>query len=468
MVTQTIAQADVRTVAGKRLWAQSVDRYICAAVFFVMYAAMSLIQHRALGTGGFDIGIFDQAIRNYAHFHAPVVDIKGQGYIILGDHWAPALVVFAPLYWIYPNPATLLVAQAALVAISLLPVYRLALERLGRRGALAIGIAYGLSFGIQTAIAFDFHEVALAAPMFAFGLVALVEQRWRACAMWLFPLLLVREEMGVYLAVIGFVLFLRGQRKLGAWMAGIGLVCAFVIVKIVVPSFNSETGNPYLGYYSSFSPVHLFDNSLKLKMIFLVCAISGLLALRSPIMLVVPVDLVIRFYANNSFYWTPFAWAYSLILMPVIFVAYLDAYPRWTLSRRRAVRLYTRWSPAVVLVVALGLLTHLPLIPYLVKAPQHLALSAHAQAAYDLMAKIPNGTTVEATNHLAPHLTPRDDVVMWPFTQINPPWAIVDTTADDYQASTEPAHIADLQKKHGYVVVGYQEGILLLRAPNQH
>ena len=62
----------------------------------------------------YEYGIFDQAIRDYAHFRAPIVPLKGPGYNLLGDHFHPLIAVLAPLYWIWDDARMLLIAQAAL------------------------------------------------------------------------------------------------------------------------------------------------------------------------------------------------------------------------------------------------------------------------------------------------------------------------------------------------------------------
>ena len=48
----------------------------------------------------------------------PVVDIKGPGFNLLGDHFSPVVALFAPLWALCPSPVTLLVAQAVLLAVS--------------------------------------------------------------------------------------------------------------------------------------------------------------------------------------------------------------------------------------------------------------------------------------------------------------------------------------------------------------
>src|SRR5258705_90705 len=109
-------------------------------MFFGLYCLYSLLRHAQLGTAGFDLGIFDQAIRSYAHFHAPVVPLKGPGFNLLGDHFHPALVALVPLYWLWADVRTLLIAQAALMAISVIPIARLAICRLGTGAGLAVTV----------------------------------------------------------------------------------------------------------------------------------------------------------------------------------------------------------------------------------------------------------------------------------------------------------------------------------------
>jgi uncharacterized membrane protein len=87
-------------------------------------------------------------------------------------------MTLAPLYRLFPDAVTLLVAQAGLLAVSVVPLSRVTLRRFGGPAALAIGIAYGLSWGIQTTVDFDFHEVVFAVPLLAFSIERLVCRQW--------------------------------------------------------------------------------------------------------------------------------------------------------------------------------------------------------------------------------------------------------------------------------------------------
>lgn len=85
------------------------------------------------------------------------------------------LALLAPFYRLWPTARTLLVAQAALIAVSVLPLTAWARRALGSQAAVAVGLCYGLSWGIASAVGFDFHEVAFAVPLLACSLAALGE-----------------------------------------------------------------------------------------------------------------------------------------------------------------------------------------------------------------------------------------------------------------------------------------------------
>ncbi|MDT4985470.1 MAG: hypothetical protein QOF95_2960, partial [Pseudonocardiales bacterium] len=97
----------------------------CAACYLV---TSFTVYAQYLGSG-YDLGIFDQAVRAYAHFKAPITPLKAPNFNILGDHFHPILALFAPAYWIWDNPGVLLIGQDLLVAVSIPVVYRFTRRR---------------------------------------------------------------------------------------------------------------------------------------------------------------------------------------------------------------------------------------------------------------------------------------------------------------------------------------------------
>jgi hypothetical protein len=59
--------------AVRRSWAEPRrDPYWLAGAFLVAYAALSLARSRRMATLSWDLGIFEQAVRGYAHLRAPI------------------------------------------------------------------------------------------------------------------------------------------------------------------------------------------------------------------------------------------------------------------------------------------------------------------------------------------------------------------------------------------------------------
>src|SRR5215468_484684 len=189
--------------------------WLIALATFAAYTTLSVARYLRLDPGSWDLGIYTQYVRQLADLHAPVVAIRGPGFNLLGDHLQPIVALMAPFFRLFPTPVTLLVAQALLTAVSVVPVCRAARVRLGTGVSRVIGVAYGFSWGLQQMIIFDFHEIAFAVPLLACSLSALVRRRPRAAAAWALPLVFVKEDQGLTVAAIGLVMIALAA---GAWV----------------------------------------------------------------------------------------------------------------------------------------------------------------------------------------------------------------------------------------------------------
>ena len=63
--------------------------WLIALAVFAAYATISLSRYLQLAPGSWDLGIFTEYVRQLAHLHAPVVNIRGAGFNLLGDHFQP-------------------------------------------------------------------------------------------------------------------------------------------------------------------------------------------------------------------------------------------------------------------------------------------------------------------------------------------------------------------------------------------
>ncbi len=174
-----------------------------AGLVFCAYFTISLFRLLTLSPSSWDLGIYTEYVKQLSLLRAPVVDARGPGFNLMGDHFQVALAVLAPFFRLYPSPATLLFFQALLTAVSVFPIMSAASLLLGRANGRLVGFAYGFSWGLQQMIDFDFHEIALVLPLLAFSLSALVRGRARAAALWALPLVFIKEDQGFTVAAIG-------------------------------------------------------------------------------------------------------------------------------------------------------------------------------------------------------------------------------------------------------------------------
>ena len=492
--------SDLGTALGKRLPGPRAMGWTVTAVFFAVYTVVSLLRNDRMLNAGYDLGIFEQAIRAYAHGQAPVVELKGPGFNLLGDHFHPILVLVAPLYRLFPSAVTLLVVQAALMALACYPLTRWAHRAVGPVTGLAVGCGLGASWGLVTGVTKDFHEICFAVPLLAFSVTALGHRRWRAAAAWALPLLLVKEDLGLTLAAIGGYIAWQGlrerrtqetTRRVSPLLLGLAVVCigaagTAVEVLVLLPAMNPRGGFDYWrqmpGEASSAGSavgvaalgLHLFWPPMKWLLVFMLAAPTAFSGLRSPLTLLCVPTLAWRLLAGNEHYWQP-NFHYNAILMPLVFAGFVDVLHRRTdlvpPPRRRRLLIF---SAAFTAVTAAVYPLHDLVLPWAWRTP------AHVRTAERLLARIPDGDTVASSNRLAPMLTGRTTVSLVCFGTGSDPAAPTALPADpprwvvsdrhDPTVKT-PCPVAQTQRMlrlyraHGYVQMAEEDGITLLRRP---
>ena len=419
---------------------------VIACAIGALYVCYSVVQWRALAAPSWDLGIFTEAVQAYSRFEAPIVPIKGPGYNLLGDHFHPLLALLGPIFRLFPSALTLLVVQDVLIAVSVLPIARLAQRLLGRGGALLVGLAYGLGWGLQGAVAAQFHEVCLAVPLLAFGGVAFVERRWSACMAWLAPLVLVKEDLGltVFMAGLAIAWRARGEGRpavlRGLAYALFGIIAFVVTVKVLLPAMNpagtwaysldgaaTGAGTPTAGTTAARAIPSLWDilttPSVKLATLLVLLAGAGVVGSASPWFALVLPTLAWRFAGSVEAYYGWDSWHYNAVLVPIAACSLLDVMSQWLAPECAAAETGAdsedeapasstrRWRVAawvVACVPALSLAitaSALPLwqLPSLTEDPRMAA----AQGALDA---VPEGVSIETDTTLLARLVPGREV----------------------------------------------------------
>ncbi|MGO1583057.1 MAG: DUF2079 domain-containing protein, partial [Actinomycetaceae bacterium] len=325
--------------------------WLVVAAAAAAYVALAWPGWRDVATPSWDLGIFTQLARAYSEGGPPVVDIKGHGFNLLGDHFHPILVALGPLYRLHPSGWTLLVTQAVLLALSAHPVTSVARQLLGRAPGTVLGVGYAFSWGLQGAVLAQFHEIAFGVPLLAFSLAAYLRGRPLASALWAAPLVLVKEDLGLTVAVLGLLLLRRARPGRGTWRERLGgalrtragrigacltlwgIVWLFLAVVVILPALNpggaydyvDRIGDEHTDWFAT--AVTVLWPPVKIVTLALLALTAGVVGVRSPLVWLALPTLAWRFVGNVPYYWG-WEWHYSAILMPVVAAALVDAVRR--------------------------------------------------------------------------------------------------------------------------------------------
>lgn len=481
------------------------------AVAACAYGAFSLIRFRDFKTSSVDLVMFDQAVRSYAAF-GPGQSILdglhsgiGPNASILGDHFSPIVAVLAPLYWIAPGPQTLLLAQAALFALAIPPLWLFTRRALGggRPGTMAaylVAVAYALSWPVAAAVSFDFHETAFVPVLTAVALERLGAGRLRGALLALGALLLVKEDMGLFVA--GFGLYLAAarypvvsrQRLMAVSLAGTGLAYTGAATYFLIPAFgglgSTHWAYPALGADVPHAVLHVLAHpastlwllgtpTVKLTTVAWLLGTFCFLPLASPISLAAIPILLERMLGTTFPNWWQIYYHYNAYLVVVLCCAAVDGAVRAgrLLERVRVRRVAGDARLADIFgtgTIALGCtwligLAAVFLVPVFAYSealsPAFYQVNAQIKAAGGAVATVPPGVTVEAINNLGPQLSGSDTVELWdgrrPFWA---PWVVADVARPVFMFTSVPQQRdrVALLGRHGYRVVYDRDGYLVL------
>ena len=462
----------------------------------LIYAVYALIRFRRFLTSTFDLVIFDQGVRGYAHFSAPVSIARGVAdggtahFVLLSDHWSPILAVLAPLYWIHDGPATLLLAQAVLFALAIPPLWAFTRRQLGAPCAYFVSAAYALSLPVMAAVTFDFHEAA-----FVPVLTAVMAERFQAgrrlpAILAAVALLLVKEDMGLLIAGYGGYLMVTRRRWTGLVFLAGGVAATWLASRVLIPAFGGSAS--FYWAYGEFGrtagsaaagivahPLHalhvLVTPGVKARTMIGLLVPLGFLPLASPLALAAVPLLAERMLASGYPLWWQAKFQYDAFIVMIGFLAAVDGAARlqrrWRAAGLRLPRRRDRgWAPATVwaAVVFAAAIGYVPFSPFgQLLHPSYYMVNARMQAADQATARVPSGVEVEAADNLGPRLSGRDTVLLLDGVPRWAPWVVADTKGLDFPFCTPAQQARDVSflRANGYRLVFSDDGYAVLHRP---
>jgi uncharacterized membrane protein len=463
------------------LWA-AISAYACG------FGALSILRYRSFNAGRFDLGNMTQAVWATAHGHPlAVTNLQGEQVSRLGSHVDPILVLFAPLWWLWPSPSMLLAAQAVAVAFGALPVFWLARKHVGsERAALGFALAYLLYPAVEWLTLSEFHPVALACPLLLAAFWYLDEDRLVPFAVFAVLAALTKEEIPLVIAGMG-VWYALSRRRLqaGGAIALLGAFVTAVSLALVLPHFNDGASSEFYGRYDAIggSPREIVETAFIHPTRLLAAAFDwegiryladlllplALFFAAAPLILVAAIPELGLNLLSATDTQTSIHHHYTAGLIPPLIVASVLGAGR--LARgdaRRGVALAT-----LAVAVALGAnyrLGAFPLWRSLPGAGSYQAsawqVSTHDRVAERALRLIPEGDVVSATNSLGSHLSARRRFLSFPYV-LDAQWIAADETRPSYADRSDPLAtargLARLRRSPQWRLVFSEDGVLVFQ-----
>ncbi|MBM4085594.1 MAG: DUF2079 domain-containing protein, partial [Planctomycetes bacterium] len=234
----SVAACAARLAALLRIPASLDGQRVCRGVlvlvmvvYFVAFSFLSISKFDRMQCDLYDLGIHD-SLTWHATRGRLFTDFRGPY-----DHFAPIVLTYVPLYFVWPSPKALLALQSLVLALGAWPLYQLA--RLRLQSALAgivVATAYLLYPLLSRANLHDFHPELFAAPVFFMACWELWRERVRWFFLWVVVLLCVKEGMAVLVFALGlFILIGMRRRRLGAVVCLLAVVWSVWVLSIYFP-----------------------------------------------------------------------------------------------------------------------------------------------------------------------------------------------------------------------------------------
>lgn len=231
-----------------------------AAVFFVLCLLLTLHRYYSF-YATYDQGIFNQLFWNGTHgrfFESSLSSalstnvvhqnqIPEVSYHRLGQHFTPALMLWLPIYSLFPSPVTLTVLQVTLITAAGLVLYPLARHYLEPRLSAAIVVSYYCANAVIGPTLGNFHD-SCQTPLFVFSLLLAMEKRWWPLFGILATLMLaVREDGGVVLFGVGVYLILSRRYPLtGIAVCILSFGYMIVLTNLIMPLFSADISQRFM------------------------------------------------------------------------------------------------------------------------------------------------------------------------------------------------------------------------------
>ena len=209
---------------------------ILGGLLALFIGGLTILKYLGHKTPNFDFGIFSQMYHYMSKTLIPFTTCERDMLLShFAVHFSPVLYLGLPLYWIFPDPSTVLATQAIVVALGIIPLYKLSKHfNLSNYKTLAVILIYVLHPTVIANNFYYFHENCYLTVLLLWTFY--FAEKGKSVPMYIFAVLtmMVKEDAPVYIMFFGLYLLLSNKSKIkGGILCGISALYFAVVTKLM-------------------------------------------------------------------------------------------------------------------------------------------------------------------------------------------------------------------------------------------
>lgn len=328
-------------------------------IFTTIYCSISFVNNYFFRTYALDLGTFNNAMYNFAHFNNAkfTLGIDGIEIPFLATHFSLLTILLSPLYYIF-GKNTLLIVQIFSILYGGIFILKYCKEQFKGKKILPyiILIQFLSIWGVISALGFDFHASVVGAMMVPPLFYHIEQRNFGKSIVYLCLILMCKEIMALWMLFLLIGLILKNWKKNKKTvlkfefpMILISAVYGLVVILLIMPSLQGQSENFHLTRYahlgSSFSDIiwnllsqpkllidNLFTNTtefaaydnIKLESYVMFLIAGGIFCILRPAYLIMIIPIFAqKFLSNNIGFWG-INCHYSIEFVPIIILASID------------------------------------------------------------------------------------------------------------------------------------------------
>jgi len=454
-------------------------------VYIIFFSFVTVSRHNALETHAYDLVNMDQAIWSTLQGDLLGISIPTGGDTRLAWHFEPILIPISLLYFIYDGAETLLILQTIIIALGALPVYWLSRDKFDNEwiGSL-FALLYLLYPTVQAGNNFDFHAVTLAAPFLLFAIYGIESKNRLMAIVFCILAMSTKEEIPLLVFMLSGYTFIFKDKKLGVVLSILAIIWFIIGFKIIIPYFNVGDGSHYNARYRIWGDTqgemlsnivtnpdkvwrHL-TSPTKIKYYQTLLFPFAFLSLLAPHWLILAApSLAINLLSNESGQSLADEYHYPSPITPFVIVSAIIG-SSWLIKRlSQSLKIDKKILLGTLLILLLTTSMYQqfyrgfsPISPsfYLPKQTEHDRIGL------ELINQIPTDAAVSAQSDLAPHLSHRENIYLFPEKLDKADYILLDVTSIIFPISSYPQYQEAIKTalSSGFVIANSQDGYLLL------